>query len=82
VNPLLSWFEEQRSAYLYRACAEAESGTVRAELFQRLAGEAQAQAIIWRAQITARGNPPPPLTNPTSEPSSSHASCAGSARGA
>ena len=66
VNPLLSWFEEQRSAYLYRACAEAESGTVRAELFQRLAGEAQAQAAIWRAQITARGNPPPPPYEPDS----------------
>ena len=64
MNPLLSWFEEQRSAYLYRACAEAESGTVRAELFQRLAGEAQAQAAIWRAQITARGNPPPPPYEP------------------
>jgi VIT1/CCC1 family predicted Fe2+/Mn2+ transporter len=64
VNPLLSWVEEQRSAYLYRACAEAESGTVRAELFQRLAGEAQAQAAIWRAQITARGHPPPPPYEP------------------
>lgn len=66
MNPLLSWSEEQRSAYLYRACAEAESGTVRAELFQRLAGEAQAQAAIWRAQITARGNPPPPPYEPDS----------------
>ena len=64
MNPLLSWYEEQRSAHLYRACAEAESGTVRAELFQRLAGEAQAQAAIWRAQITARGNPPPPPYEP------------------
>ena len=66
MNPLLSWSEEQRSAYLYRACAEAESGTVRAELFQRLAGEAQAQAAIWRAQITARGNPPPAPYEPDS----------------
>jgi vacuolar iron transporter family protein len=66
VNPLLSWSEEQRSAYLYRACAEAESGTVRAELFQRLAVEAQAQAAIWRAQITARGNPPPQPYEPDS----------------
>ena len=66
MNPLLSWSEEQRSAFLYRACAEAESGTVRAELFQRLAGEAQAQAAIWRAQITARGNPPPPPYEPDS----------------
>jgi VIT1/CCC1 family predicted Fe2+/Mn2+ transporter len=66
VNPLLSWHEEQRSAFLYHACAEAESGTLRAELFERLAIEAQAQAAIWRAQITARGNPPPPPYEPDS----------------
>ena len=59
MNPLESWAEEQRSAFLYRACAAAESGTVRAELFRRLAGEAEAQAAIWRAQLTARGHPPP-----------------------
>jgi VIT1/CCC1 family predicted Fe2+/Mn2+ transporter len=59
VNPLDSWAEEQRSAYLYRACADAENGTVRAELFRRLAGEAEAQAAIWRAQLTARGYPAP-----------------------
>jgi VIT1/CCC1 family predicted Fe2+/Mn2+ transporter len=64
VNPLQSWSEEQRSAYLYRACAQAESGTVRAELFQRLAGEAEAQGAIWRAQLTARGHPPPPPYRP------------------
>jgi VIT1/CCC1 family predicted Fe2+/Mn2+ transporter len=59
LNPLDSWAEEQRSAYLYRACADAENGTVRAELFRRLAGEAEAQAAIWRAQLTARGYPAP-----------------------
>ena len=59
MNPLASWTEEQRSAFLYRACAEAESGTVRAELFKRLAGEAEAQAAIWRAQLTAKGHPAP-----------------------
>ena len=59
MNPLESWVEEQRSAYLYRACAEAETGSVRAELFRRLAGEAEAQAAIWRAQLTARGHPAP-----------------------
>ncbi|HLX27061.1 MAG TPA: VIT1/CCC1 transporter family protein [Casimicrobiaceae bacterium] len=59
MNPLDSWVEEQRSAYLYRACADAENGTVRAELFRRLAGEAEAQAAIWRAQLTARGYPAP-----------------------
>ncbi|HYR01281.1 MAG TPA: VIT1/CCC1 transporter family protein [Casimicrobiaceae bacterium] len=58
-NPLESWHEEQRSAFLYRVCAEAEAGTARAELFRRLAGEAEAQAAIWRAQLTARGKPAP-----------------------
>jgi vacuolar iron transporter family protein len=58
-NPLESWTEEQRSAYLYRACAEAEAGTARADLFRRLAGEAEAQAAIWRAQLTASGKPAP-----------------------
>jgi VIT1/CCC1 family predicted Fe2+/Mn2+ transporter len=59
MNPLESWSEEQRSAYLYRACAEAEAGTPRAALFARLAVEAEAQAAIWRAQLTARGHPAP-----------------------
>jgi len=66
MNPLASWTEEQRSAYLYRACAEAETGTVRAELFRRLAGEAEAQAAIWRAQLTAKGHPAPPPFVPDS----------------
>ena len=59
-NPLESWTEEQRSAYLYLACAEAEAGTPRALLFTQLSGEAQAQAAIWRAQLTASGKPAPP----------------------
>jgi vacuolar iron transporter family protein len=58
-NPLESWNEEQRSALLYRVCAEVEVGTTRAELFRRLAGEAEAQAAIWHAQVTARGHRPP-----------------------
>ncbi|MBK7081177.1 MAG: VIT1/CCC1 transporter family protein [Betaproteobacteria bacterium] len=60
MNPLESWQEEQRSAFLYRICAQAETGNPRADLFQRLAGEAEAQAAIWRAQLTARGHPAPP----------------------
>jgi VIT1/CCC1 family predicted Fe2+/Mn2+ transporter len=59
VNPLESWLEEQRSAYLYRACAKAEQGAARGQLFQRLAGEAEAQAAIWRAQLTSKGKPAP-----------------------
>ena len=58
-NPLESWNEEQRSALLYRVCADSESDAPRAELFRRLAGEAEAQAAIWRAQLTARGHPAP-----------------------
>jgi VIT1/CCC1 family predicted Fe2+/Mn2+ transporter len=58
-NPLESWNEEQRSALLYRACADAEADNPRSELFRRLAGEAEAQAAIWRAQLTARGHPAP-----------------------
>ena len=58
-NPLESWNEEQRSAFLYRVCAEVEAGTTRAELFRRLAGEAEAQSAIWRAQLTARGHAAP-----------------------
>ncbi len=60
MNPLASWTEEQRSAFLYRACASAEANESHAAMFLRLAGEAEAQAAIWRAQITARGHPPPP----------------------
>jgi len=41
------WHEEKRSAYLYRAMAEAEAGTPRAELFSGLAVEAENQAAIW-----------------------------------
>ena len=59
MNPLESLREEQRSAFLYLACAAAEKSTTRAELFRRLAGEAEAQGAIWRAQLTARGSSPP-----------------------
>jgi VIT1/CCC1 family predicted Fe2+/Mn2+ transporter len=64
MNPLESLREEQRSAYLYRACAAAEEGTSRAELFRRLAGEAEAQGAIWRAQLTARGGSAPAAYEP------------------
>jgi VIT1/CCC1 family predicted Fe2+/Mn2+ transporter len=59
MNPLESLREEQRSAFLYQVCAAAEKSTTRAELFRRLAGEAEAQGAIWRAQLTARGSSPP-----------------------
>jgi VIT1/CCC1 family predicted Fe2+/Mn2+ transporter len=59
LNPLESWNEEQRCAFLYRACADAEASAPRAELFRRLSGEAEARAVIWRAQLTAQGHPAP-----------------------
>jgi VIT1/CCC1 family predicted Fe2+/Mn2+ transporter len=47
------WHEEKRSAYLYRAMAEAEAGTPRAGLFSGLAAEAENQAGIWARQSGA-----------------------------
>src|SRR2546427_506862 len=41
------WLDEVRSAYLYRVIAEVERGSPRAELFQKLAREAEGQAAIW-----------------------------------
>jgi len=46
-NSMDGWREEMRSAYLYRAMAEAETGTPRAALFNGLATEAENQAGIW-----------------------------------
>jgi VIT1/CCC1 family predicted Fe2+/Mn2+ transporter len=47
------WREEMRSAYLYRAMAEAEAGTPRAGLFRGLALEAENQAAIWAREAGA-----------------------------
>jgi VIT1/CCC1 family predicted Fe2+/Mn2+ transporter len=41
------WFDEMRSAHLYRVIAEIERGTRRAEMFAGLAREAEDQAAIW-----------------------------------
>jgi VIT1/CCC1 family predicted Fe2+/Mn2+ transporter len=49
-HPLQGWREEKRSAFLYRAMAEAEAGTPRADLFRGLAVEAENQAGIWARQ--------------------------------
>lgn len=42
-----SWFDEMRSAYLYRIIADAEQGTPREQMFRALALEAEEQAAIW-----------------------------------
>lgn len=52
-HSLEGWHEEKRSAFLYRAMAEAEAGTPRAELFSGLAAEAEGQAQIWAQQSGA-----------------------------
>ncbi|OFZ98835.1 MAG: hypothetical protein A3H35_10650 [Betaproteobacteria bacterium RIFCSPLOWO2_02_FULL_62_17] len=41
------WFDEMRSAYLYREISSLEKGTPREALFRELAGEAESQAAIW-----------------------------------
>ena len=48
-----SWAQEMESAFLYRVIAETEAATDRRALFANLAGEAEAQAGIWAADIAA-----------------------------
>lgn len=55
MHEIESWAEEKRSAYLYRTVARVEAGTVRAGLFNELAGEADKQAALWAARAEARG---------------------------
>src|SRR5688572_22507290 len=54
-----SWAQEMESAFLYRVIAEGEPAADRRALFANLAGEAEAQAGIWAADIAgAEGAPP------------------------
>ena len=46
-----SWAQEMESAFLYRVIAETEPSADRRALFANLAGEAEAQAGIWAADI-------------------------------
>ncbi len=61
---LESWREEKRSAWLYRAVSDAESGTPRQVLFLELARAADHQAALWEAQMAADGQSPPPPYRP------------------
>ena len=63
-NPLESWQEEQRSAWLYRVVAECERGSTREALFNELARSADAQAAIWLTALTEAGSPPPQAYRP------------------
>lgn len=60
-NPVESWQEEKRSAWLYRVVAECERGTARAALFDELARAADDQAAIWLTKIAPAGEAPPPF---------------------
>lgn len=42
-----AWREEMRSAFLYRVLARVEDGPARADLFTKLAAEAEEQATVW-----------------------------------
>lgn len=52
---IASWHEEMRSAFLYRALAEAEAGTNRGVLFEKLGREAEKQAEFWARAIANNG---------------------------
>ena len=46
-----SWGHEMESVFLYRVVAESEQSAERRALFTKLAGEAEAQAAIWKQEI-------------------------------
>jgi len=50
-----SWYEEKQSAWLYRVLAEVESRATLSQLFATLAGEADDQAALWAAKLSAGG---------------------------
>jgi hypothetical protein len=50
------WTEEKRSAWLYRAVAQAERDGGRKALFNELAGEADKQAAMWQRQADLAGH--------------------------
>jgi len=63
-HALEGWLEEKRSVYLYRAVAEAESGTPRQTLFNELAEAAEGQAGLWATEIRKEGGIPPTTFHP------------------
>ncbi len=55
MDPLESWSEEKRSAWLYRIVSDAEAGTPRQVLFLELARTADRQAGLWEAEMAKAG---------------------------
>jgi VIT1/CCC1 family predicted Fe2+/Mn2+ transporter len=54
-----SWGHEMESVFLYRVVAEVEPSEERRTLFNKLAGEAEAQAAIWTEEIRKTGGRAP-----------------------
>ena len=63
-HELQSWLEEKRSAWLYRAISDVESGTPRQILFLELAQAADKQAELWADELRKLGTPPPESYRP------------------
>lgn len=63
-NAREGWQEEKRSAYLYRAVAQAEAGTPRQALFNELARAAEVQSDIWADVVRAEGGQRPDRFHP------------------
>lgn len=61
---LESWRDEMQSAHLYRAMAESEAGSPRAQLFLSLAREATDQAAIWATRVSEDGGSVPARYTP------------------
>lgn len=55
---LKSWISEKQSAHLYCRMAEVEKDRHKADLFQQLAAEAEAQAKEWERKIPEQELPP------------------------
>jgi VIT1/CCC1 family predicted Fe2+/Mn2+ transporter len=64
MHELDSWYEEKRSAYLYKIVSDAESGTARQYLFLELARTAEEQAGLWAKEIAKNGMNPPSVFKP------------------
>ena len=63
-DPLESWQEEKRSAWLYRVVAQCERGTPRQSLFNELAQSAEDQAAIWLDAVIQQGRASPGIYRP------------------
>ncbi len=59
-----NWWEEKRSAYLYRNMANVESHALRKKLFSDLAVAAEEQALLWEEKIKQQNLAKMPVFQP------------------